>query len=87
MTILCRSAFAAFAVFVAAVGPAQPAPQRPRILGISHVAFRVSDVAAARRFYGATLGLERREDGAKHDRRSSSGRSSTSSIEPGLTGS
>ena len=44
-------------MFVAAAGPAQPAPQRPRILGISHVAFRVSDLAAARRFYGETLGL------------------------------
>lgn len=32
-------------------------PARPRILGIAHVAFRVSDVAAARRFYGELLGL------------------------------
>jgi catechol 2,3-dioxygenase-like lactoylglutathione lyase family enzyme len=36
----------------------QPAtPARPRITGISHVAFRVSDAAAARKFYGGVLGL------------------------------
>lgn len=33
---------------------------RPRITGISHVAFRVSDLAAARRFYGDLLGLAER---------------------------
>jgi lactoylglutathione lyase len=36
---------------------AQGRPPRPRITGISHVAFKVSDIAAARRFYGETLGL------------------------------
>ncbi len=35
----------------------QAAPTRPRITGIGHVAFRVSDAAAARRFYGEVLGL------------------------------
>ena len=35
----------------------QPAPVRPRITGIGHVAFRVSDAAAARHFYGTLLGL------------------------------
>jgi catechol 2,3-dioxygenase-like lactoylglutathione lyase family enzyme len=35
----------------------QPAPSRPRITGIGHVAFRVSDTAAARHFYGNVLGL------------------------------
>jgi catechol 2,3-dioxygenase-like lactoylglutathione lyase family enzyme len=35
----------------------QTAPTRPRITGIGHVAFRVSDAAAARRFYGEVLGL------------------------------
>ncbi len=33
---------------------------RPRITGISHIALRVSDAAAARRFYGGTLGLSER---------------------------
>ncbi len=33
------------------------APPRPRILGISHLAFRVSDLTSATRFYGETLGL------------------------------
>ncbi len=33
---------------------------RPRITGINHVAFRVSDAAAAQRFYGELLGLGQR---------------------------
>jgi catechol 2,3-dioxygenase-like lactoylglutathione lyase family enzyme len=33
------------------------APARPRLTGISHVAFRVSDETAARKFYGELLGL------------------------------
>lgn len=51
------------ALFVAALllmALAQPVPVRPRILGISHVAFRVSDTASARRFYGDILGLKER---------------------------
>src|SRR5688500_14173796 len=41
---------------------AQPAaaPERPRILGISHLALRVSDMAAAKAFYGGILGLSER---------------------------
>jgi catechol 2,3-dioxygenase-like lactoylglutathione lyase family enzyme len=35
-------------------------PVRPRITGLSHVAFRVSDAEAARRFYGNVLGLAER---------------------------
>jgi lactoylglutathione lyase len=34
-----------------------PGPPRPRILGISHIAVRVSDAAAARAFYEGFLGL------------------------------
>lgn len=37
-----------------------PWSPRPRITGISHVALRVSDASAARRFYGGTLGLTER---------------------------
>jgi catechol 2,3-dioxygenase-like lactoylglutathione lyase family enzyme len=36
---------------------AQPAPTRPRITGIGHVALRVTDAAAARHFYSTILGL------------------------------
>lgn len=36
------------------------APLRPRLTGLSHVAFRIADIAAADRFYGDTLGLTRR---------------------------
>jgi catechol 2,3-dioxygenase-like lactoylglutathione lyase family enzyme len=35
----------------------QPAPARPRLTGIEHVALRVTDAAAAQRFYGEVLGL------------------------------
>lgn len=38
----------------------QPSVARPRLTGISHAAFRVSDPAAARRFYGEILGLSAR---------------------------
>src|SRR5688572_13329461 len=43
-----------------ASGLTQPATQRPWITGIHHIAFRVSDVAAARRFYNDILGLGER---------------------------
>jgi len=42
------------------VGSFQQAPPRPRITGINHVAFRVSDPAAAREFYADMLGLNER---------------------------
>jgi lactoylglutathione lyase len=38
----------------------QSPEQQPRITGISHIAFRVSDVQASRRFYGELLGLDER---------------------------
>jgi catechol 2,3-dioxygenase-like lactoylglutathione lyase family enzyme len=50
-------------LFVAAAlssGAQTPLP-RPRITGISHVAFRVTDLDPARRFYGDVLGLSERK--------------------------
>jgi lactoylglutathione lyase len=44
-----------------AVAGSQALPPRPRVTGISHVAFRVTDAAAARAFYGDMLGLQQRE--------------------------
>jgi lactoylglutathione lyase len=41
---------------LAAVANSAEPPPRPRILGISHVAFRVSDLARARAFYETLLG-------------------------------
>lgn len=38
----------------------QAEPARPRITGIAHVGFRVTDAAAARAFYGSLLGLAER---------------------------
>jgi catechol 2,3-dioxygenase-like lactoylglutathione lyase family enzyme len=54
-----RSAALAGALLAAAmVGASAQAPAgRPRITGIDHVVIRVSDAAAARRFYGDVLGL------------------------------
>ncbi len=52
-----KTAFLAGALALAVL---QPAPTRPRITSIAHVAFRVSDAAAAREFYGSVLGLEER---------------------------
>lgn len=60
------------------------APARPRITGIGHVAFRVTDAAAARRFYGGVLGLtERPASGAARIIFSVGGRQRVI-IEPGL---
>jgi lactoylglutathione lyase len=51
------------AIVVAQLGSAQPSPARPRVTGISHVAFRVTDAAAARHFYADVLGLTERAGG------------------------
>ncbi len=46
-----------------------PAPKRPLITGVAHIAFQVSDLAKARAFYGELLGYEepfqiRNQDGS-----------------------
>jgi catechol 2,3-dioxygenase-like lactoylglutathione lyase family enzyme len=41
-----------------AVDPASATPQRPRIVGLSHAAFYVSDMAKARQFYEDFLGYQ-----------------------------
>lgn len=43
---------------VRAVTPQRSQSSRPRLTGISHVAFRVSDADSARHFYGDLLGLQ-----------------------------
>jgi lactoylglutathione lyase len=48
---------AAMALCIPGAPAAQP-QERPRIYGISHVAFRVSDMAAAQTFYGTWLALD-----------------------------
>jgi catechol 2,3-dioxygenase-like lactoylglutathione lyase family enzyme len=48
------------ALSIAPLTIAQSPPVRPLVTGISHVAFRVSDAASARRFYGEVLGLAER---------------------------
>ena len=52
------AAGAAVAALVVAAAPLAQQPERPRIYGISHVAFRVSDLTVAQRFYGTWLALE-----------------------------
>ncbi len=56
-TLLRLFLLAAGALAVVPAGLAQSPPQRPRITGVHHAAFRVSDAAAARRFYDELLGL------------------------------
>jgi catechol 2,3-dioxygenase-like lactoylglutathione lyase family enzyme len=55
-----RSLAAALAL-AAAAGSPSPSPVRPPIVGVSHIAFRVADLARARAFYGGLLGLDERE--------------------------
>jgi lactoylglutathione lyase len=52
----CRSSVAVLAL-LAVLGPVRADERRPRILGVSHVAFRTSDLAASLRFYRDFLGL------------------------------
>lgn len=78
------SLVAALALLAAPGGGAQSKPERPRIVGIDHVAFRVSDAAAARRFYQELIGLA--EHGQARDGRVlfSVGGQQFVQIEPGL---
>ena len=50
----------AFALCTAEPAGLQSTLSRPRVTGINHVALRVGDAAAARRFYGEMLGLSLR---------------------------
>jgi hypothetical protein len=54
MTIraLLTAAGVAATAFVGSTAGHAVQPERPRIYGISHVTFRVSDMAAAQTFYG-----------------------------------
>jgi catechol 2,3-dioxygenase-like lactoylglutathione lyase family enzyme len=51
------AAVAALAIFAPTLTGSQSSASRPRITGINHVAFRVSDMGATRRFYAEMLGL------------------------------
>lgn len=62
----------------------QQPPVRPRITGISHMVFRVTDAAAAYRFYADLLGLEAREVARGGARRFMVGAQQWLQIEPGL---
>ena len=42
------------------------APERPAVLGVSHVAVQVSDLAKAREFYGGVLGFSERQPARQH---------------------
>jgi len=67
-----------------AVAQQPAAPARPRITGISHVAFRVSDGAAARKFYGELIGLSERAGAGKGQVIFSVGGHQYVQLEPGL---
>jgi lactoylglutathione lyase len=54
-----RAGRAVVAVAVcAAISPPARAAERPPLVGVSHIAFHVSDVPKARAFYGGLLGYE-----------------------------
>jgi catechol 2,3-dioxygenase-like lactoylglutathione lyase family enzyme len=55
---MLRFMFRWMAVLLALPLLAQPTVQRPRVLGIAHVAFFVSDLSKARTFYQGLLGYE-----------------------------
>ncbi len=46
------------ASLIGVVAAGKPATHRPPIVGISHIGLKTSDLAAAREFYGRTLGYE-----------------------------
>ncbi len=52
------STFLCVALLAGSVAVAQDAPKRPRILGVSHAAFYVSDMAKARAFYEGLFGFQ-----------------------------
>ncbi len=84
MSTSLRVVFLAVAVLGAApAGLPQTQAHRPRITGISHVAFRVSDAAAARRFYQELVGLSEPKAGEGRVR-FSVGAHQYVQIEPGL---
>ena len=64
MMAIARLTVAAAVTLAVAQGAASVAPQsdgaRPKITGVNHIAVRVSDLAAAGRFYGDVLGLAAR---------------------------
>jgi lactoylglutathione lyase len=47
-----------FAALLAVVATGKPVTHRPPIIGISHIGLKTSDLAAAREFYGHTLGFQ-----------------------------
>ncbi len=75
---------AAVALSAAPAGLAQSPPQRPRITGVHHAAFRVSDAAAARRFYQELVGLAESGDARGGRAIFSVGAHQFVQIEPGL---
>jgi lactoylglutathione lyase len=46
------------AALLAVVGASKPAPPRPPIIGIAHIGLKTDNLAAAREFYGHTLGFQ-----------------------------
>jgi lactoylglutathione lyase len=47
-----------FAALLAVVGVGKPATHRPPIIGIAHIGLKTDNMAAAREFYGHTLGFQ-----------------------------
>jgi lactoylglutathione lyase len=60
---------AAAVAVCASVSAAAGAADRPPLVGVSHIAFHVSDVAKSRAFYGGLLGYEEVTEKASPDGR------------------
>ena len=63
---MTRALLAVVASALLSVWQAAPAPERPRVLGIAHVSIQVSDMAAARAFYGGLLGFSEQRPSRPH---------------------
>jgi lactoylglutathione lyase len=57
-TVFAVIALGFFAALLAVVGASKPAPPRPPIIGIAHIGLKTDNLAAAREFYGHTLGFQ-----------------------------
>lgn len=79
-----RRVTCAAALIASVAVAAQDGPRRPRITGIHHVAFRVSDTAAARSFYRDLLGLPEQSPASPGHITYRIGRRQHVRLEPGL---
>ncbi len=84
MKAVCNVVAVTLALGTLVLASAQAPPSRPRVTGISHVAFRVTDATAARGFYGGMLGLTERPSSNNRQITYAVGARQSVVLEPGL---